>query len=360
MTKIVTNPGDKARQCGFSVVELMIALVLGLIVSGSVIGVFLSANRNFAQDERLGRLQQNARFAMDQLASDLQMAAFWGRARDPGDVIVKTRDCMSDGSGAECQGIADDSILTLGADCDSASTPHDASSSYNTWAYDVLVPVQVLSQATDTEAADAFACITAAEFGAGSDVLAVKYATGHPLDRSAQSSAERDADAGEVFLRSTGEIGALLVYQDDVPPAGQFDWRYVAHIYYIQTYLDTPGDGIPSLYRKRIEGASMVTETGGVAEGVEAFHVMFGIDTSGDGAPNTYISEPTAAQLAAAVTAKIYVLARSATPDPAYSNDRTHTLGDITIAAANDNFYRRVFSSTVMLRNPANLARLLN
>lgn len=353
-------PGLPGSQRGISVVELMIAVVLGLIVSGSVLGVFLSANRNFAQDERMGRLQQNARFAMEQLANDLQMAAFWGRARDPGDVIVKTRDCDVDGSGQECQGIAADTVLPLGSDCDSSSSPHDPGSQYDSWAYDVLVPLQVLSEASASEAGDAFSCITAAEFEVGSDVLAVKHVEGRPIDRSAQSAAERDEDVGEVFLRSTGEVGALIVYEDDVPPAGQFDWRYVAHVYYVRSYLDDPADGIPSLYRKRIEGASVVTEAGGVAEGIEAFNVLFGIDTTGDGAPNTYIAEPTAAQLAAAVTAKIYVLARSATADPAYSNDRTYTLGDRTIAAANDGFYRRVFSSTVMLRNPANLARLLN
>lgn len=340
---------------GFSVVELMIALVLGLIVSGSVLGVFLSANRNFAQDERMGRLQQNARFAMEQLAGDLQMAAFWGRARDPADVIVTTRDCTGADSGnAECQGIAVGTVLTLTSDCDSTTSPHDPTSQYDTWAYDVRVPVQALSEATDSEATAAFSCLSASEFEDGSDVLAVKYVAGNPLEGA------HAGDTGEVFLRSTGEVGALFDYQGDDPPAGQLDWRYVAHVYYVRSYLDTPGDGIPSLYRKRIEGASVVTETGGVAEGIEAFHVMFGIDATGNGSPNAYVSEPTAVELASAVTAKIYVLARSATADPAYTNDHAYTLGDVSIGAANDGFYRRVFSTTVMLRNPANLAQLLN
>ena len=35
-------------------------------------------------------------------------------------------------------------------------------------------------------------------------------------------------------------------------------------------------------------------------------------------------------------------------------NDKTYVLGDATVSGGGDNFYRRVFSTTVKLRNPSN------
>ena len=58
--------------------------------------------------------------------------------------------------------------------------------------------------------------------------------------------------------------------------------------------------------------------------------------------------------MAQAVTARIYVLARSTEPDYSYVNDKTYVLGDATVSGGGDNFYRRVFSTTVKLRNPSN------
>jgi type IV pilus assembly protein PilW len=83
---------------------------------------------------------------------------------------------------------------------------------------------------------------------------------------------------------------------------------------------------------------------------------MLGIDTDSDAIANFYTSSPAVAQLNNVVTARIYVLARSAAPDPNYVNDKTYNLGDVTrdFSGSPDNFYRRVFTATVSLRNQRN------
>jgi type IV pilus assembly protein PilW len=58
------------------------------------------------------------------------------------------------------------------------------------------------------------------------------------------------------------------------------------------------------------------------------------------------------------VSARVYVLARTLRPDPTYTNDKTYTLGDRVVGPFNDRFYRRVFTTTVMVRNVKNLQRL--
>ena len=44
--------------------------------------------------------------------------------------------------------------------------------------------------------------------------------------------------------------------------------------------------------------------------------------------------------------------------DIRYTNDKTYALGNAAAYTPNDNFYRRAFSPTVMIRNLRNLRRL--
>lgn len=60
---------------GFSLIELMIAMVLGLIVSGAAIALFFSNSRTYASTENLGRIQENARTAFELMARDIREAA---------------------------------------------------------------------------------------------------------------------------------------------------------------------------------------------------------------------------------------------------------------------------------------------
>lgn len=63
-----------ARQSGFTLVELMIALVLGLLVVAAAGGVFLSNRQVFATTGSLNRIQENARAAYEILARDIREA----------------------------------------------------------------------------------------------------------------------------------------------------------------------------------------------------------------------------------------------------------------------------------------------
>ena len=73
---------------GFTLVELMIALVLGLLIVLAIGTVFNQSSDNYRQDERLSSLQDNLRFAMAQLTSDLEMTGFWSELHDPAAVDV--------------------------------------------------------------------------------------------------------------------------------------------------------------------------------------------------------------------------------------------------------------------------------
>lgn len=329
------------RQRGLSLLELMVALALGLLIVAGVSAFFLQSKRNFLQDELITRMQENARAAMDVLVHDLQMTAFLGGMTDGGLTIQKDA------------GLGASPAWNIGTDCGAG------------WAYD---PITALGYTADADAAKVntdFPCIDASELynTTSTNILAIKRVRGAPSATAAP---------GGVYLRTNGMVGIL--YREPAmgtlpSGTGWADWAYQASVYFIgirkdangNNLTDTTGANVPTLYRKYLRpGAvpTMQTEAGGIAEGIESFRIQFGVDTNRDGVADQYLSNPTPAQMQLAVSARIYILARSTGPDPAYTNTKHYNLGDLTGLEFNDNYYRRVYTTTVVLRNPANMLRL--
>lgn len=68
----------KTRQQGFTLIEVMIALVIGIVLITGMIAVFLGNKRTAALTEAMTEMQQSARFALDTLARDARMSGFQG------------------------------------------------------------------------------------------------------------------------------------------------------------------------------------------------------------------------------------------------------------------------------------------
>jgi len=56
---------------GFSLVELMVALLIGLIISIGVVQIFGATRATYQLDEALARAQENGRFALEFLTQDM-------------------------------------------------------------------------------------------------------------------------------------------------------------------------------------------------------------------------------------------------------------------------------------------------
>lgn len=70
-----TSRGAAARgQGGFSLVELMVALVLGLLLVLAASNLFITNKQTYRTVENLSRVQESLRFAFDLLARDARMA----------------------------------------------------------------------------------------------------------------------------------------------------------------------------------------------------------------------------------------------------------------------------------------------
>jgi prepilin-type N-terminal cleavage/methylation domain-containing protein len=62
---------DRTRQAGFSLVELMVAMLVTLIVSGAVYGLVAGGKSAFRREPELSDRQQNARIAMAAIQQDI-------------------------------------------------------------------------------------------------------------------------------------------------------------------------------------------------------------------------------------------------------------------------------------------------
>jgi type IV pilus assembly protein PilW len=62
------------RQHGLTLIELMVAMVLGLLVAAGIVTVFASTSSSNKAQNQLARLQEEGRFAITRLSSDLSMA----------------------------------------------------------------------------------------------------------------------------------------------------------------------------------------------------------------------------------------------------------------------------------------------
>ena len=64
----------RIRQVGLTLVELMVAMLLGLVVVGAVVSVLLSSRQSYTTNNALSQVQDNARIAFELMARDIRQA----------------------------------------------------------------------------------------------------------------------------------------------------------------------------------------------------------------------------------------------------------------------------------------------
>lgn len=317
---------EKGKQRGLTLVELMIAMVLAMVFAAAIMSIFTANRASFKQDENLLRMQDDARHALHEISYDLMMAGHYADLLQPASVTP-------------------DPGLFGGADCGPTGLPDWI---YRTW--DAGSGQSLSLSSVDNASASAinssFSCIASAEFQEGTDVVAIKRVAG---------GASSPAIAGRVYLRTNGTVGLLYREPTSTPPVvvpvPNADWEYRPRIYYVRSYANTPGDDIPTLCRKTLTNGTSSIQTECIATGIENLQLEFGIDTNGNGDPNLYLSDPTPAQMQDAVSARIFLVARTTDSSIQYDNAKTYSVSNFPAFTPNDGFHRRVLYTTVGLKN---------
>jgi len=380
---------------GFGLIELMIAMAIGLVLMLGVLELYVSNKQAYKTTEALGRLQENARYAMYQVQKELRIAGYTDCAPNIIDHL------NSAGSGYDAT-LFDLDHAVGGWESNSASGtgPGD---NYTLSSNSFTAGSDAASNWADQDGSVLPTSIQGLAI-AGSDILAVKSLS-EPRNISVQST----NNINNVPINVNGPSGVaqysiLLVTQDcynadmfqkrniatdtnisrgngtsTTPGPGNEDqsnlftggraWSLAygsgARFYNFQSnvYFVGNDDGTPSLFKMSFNTGSAGTVEK-IVDGVESMQILYGEDTDviADGVANIYRTIDTVVDPAKISSVRISLLLRTMEAVAAEVDSKTdyklagHSSTTATeINPVNDRFLRFVFTSTVKLRNKGSL-----
>lgn len=342
-----------ARVYGFTLIELMIAMTIGLLVLGGMLSFFSNSNMAYGELKKSAEHTGNGSLAMWTLSQDINRAGYLGQFYN------------LPAAGAA---LPDPCLVTPAA-------------LYNALAFPV--------QGYDAPATSPLSCLGNADFMAGTDILVVRSVEFMPL-------APTDVPvAGEVYLQSSplgaevqiGVAGAPIgtINKADGSPASLFKKdgvtaadisKLAVHIYFIAP-CSVPADGTDNCTGASDDGGSPVptlkrlelTSVAGVpgwkisplVEGIRNLQIDYGVDSLpnvqnlatgqyGDGAPDAFVTAPALADWPNVVSIRINFIAVSSQLTAKYVDTKTYNLGLAgSVGPFNDAFKKHLFTSTARL-----------
>lgn len=327
---------------GFSLIELMIAMLLGLVLLGGVTGMVVSMSRNHGDIQQKSELFDNGRYTSSVLADAIRHAGFYGRYDDPKVGVTSLPDpCATSVSSIEDHlGLA-----VQGYDAPSGS-----------------LPLSCLADADHLDGTDILVIRRAARQATGVANLTegMLYIQGGPQDYNLAVAASD---------QSTNESTFDLTERDgDRTPIR----RFRVDIFFVSPCLRKPStstcadhnDGdepIPSLKQLELttDGSNLVFQQVPVTGGVGALQLDYGIDGNDDGQPdatsttNAYLADPgSLANWQNVVTVRAHTLGRTVDSVTGYEDQRSYDMGTAgTVGPFNDAYKRHLFSRTARLVN---------
>jgi type IV pilus assembly protein PilW len=343
MTAGVSPRSSRRTARGFTLVELMVGITLGLLVLAVISTVFLNVSNSRREIERTGRQIENGRFAMQLLADDLVNAGYFGEF-DPRDMPIPV------------------------------GTPKPDPCSIDVADMKNLLMMHVQGY---TAAAAKPSCI--ADVRAGTSAIAVRRtATCIAGDVNCEAAA-----AGQIYMQSSlcnAELAnpplSLHYTVAANPGAGppvytltRHDCKtlaplrsYVMHVYFIANN-NKPGDGVPTLKRAEL-GANGRFSIVPLVEGVENLQFEYGLDTDVDSVPDAVTSDPGSyggcasddcyiANWLNVMTVKVHLLSRATETTAGYVDGKTYSLGPVSVGPLGDGYKRHAYTNTIRFNNPA-------
>ena len=325
---------------GFTLVELMIALAIGMLMSFGLFRVFANSSETYQALSQTAQQIENGRYAIQTIRDDLRLAGYYGEYAFP------------PAAGA-----------ALPDPCELAN------------AATMRAVIAFHVQGYNNVAASPLTCLNNADVVAGTDILVVRRA-------STATTALGSLVANEIYMQATSDpsnaanpilafgpnaASFTLFKKDGFTPAEIRKYR--VHVYFVSPCNVPSGspncsaaaDGgrpIPTLKRMSIaldSTGTLVRDVEPIAEGIEALQVDYGVDTDNDGVPNgNFLALPAAVSAWSNVMAlQVHVLARTLEQTVGAADTKTYVLGTAGGVTPGGRFRRHVFTSEVRLVNPA-------
>ncbi|KAE9637496.1 PilW family protein [Aeromonas veronii] len=318
---------------GFTLVEWLVAMLLGLFLLAGVFTVFVMSRSSSEDAFDQSELQENGRLAIRLISQDIKWAGFFGAytgqstqvgpslSLSTGSTILSASDCLDERS--------------------VGSLPSPLGPIRGLW----------VSRVSASKGLSGFTCIDANDRVANSDVISIKRLVGRPIPAS------EGLDTNRFYMATNSQEARVIKGSETRPLFGANNesqiWEYQHYIYYL-----SQEDGIPVL-RKRyltVNGGSALIG-GAMAEGIEHMVLMYGVDDSliPDGRIDRYMSTD---QMTAqrwnegrVLGARLFLLIRAARESSRYKNNNSYQLGNITVNGGGDGYRRLLLESSIALRN---------
>lgn len=314
---------------GFSLVELMVSVALGLIILTALFIIFVGNLRTRTEIEKSNQQIENGRYAMQLLTDDLRLAGYFAEF-DP--ALMVSPAALPDVCATAIDDLKKNFMLHVQGYNDAAVTPSC---------------VKDLKAGTDIIVVRR---VSTCEAGAaGCDAV-----TGAPYFQASlcgNPSELGNATYLDHYFKLTAGAPSTPLTKRNCTDAAALH-RYRTHVYFVANNNES-GDGIPTLKRAELSenGFSIVP----LVEGIEDLQIEYGIDTpTVDGAPDSYTAGPASiADWRTVVSVRLGLLARNTEKTAGYKDTKSYTLLSNAANSYSDSYKRHVFQSTVRLNNPA-------
>ena len=349
--------GDMKRQsqAGFGIIELMIAITLGIVLSGAVIQVTLASQRSQRILEAVSQLQESGRIAVSFLTRDLRMAGYMGcpnLERIPVNVIAKNP--PSD------LNFTAENVLR-GQDNVSAGNAYSAVANTDIISIQRAVPPAV-NLAGNVAPNNANIQIESNPAGIGAnDLVFVTDCINADLFKA--TTASNNGGNGNGNGNGNSNVTITHASNNNSPNKLSKIYGYDAEVMGFQSLVyfvrdsgrTTPaGNAIHSLWvQARSLGSGAAPNATELVEGVEDMQITYGEDTDGDRDIDAYRSAADVTDFSAVLSVRIELLMHSLDDNIIGSSGEfvQNSLSFNGAAVASDQRLRQVYSTAVAIRN---------
>lgn len=337
------------KQRGLTLVELMIAMTIGLLLLGGITSIMISSRQTYRVNEALSRMQDNARFAFQVLSRDIRMAGYFGcvgsdvtptnTLNGPTDFLWNFKQTIYgyEATSATAWNLTPDSSITSPLGGRDIIVVRGASGDGTS------APVKVLDHPGGTPPGSANLKVSDASGLKESDVVMVTDCLGAAVFQITGCCA--GTPGFDNVIHNTGSpsiVPGNLTKELGKEYTGGEVLKITTRSYYIRTN----DAGRPALYRK--VGTADVEE---VVEGIENMQIQYGEDTNGDITADIYRGADAVADWSKVVSVRVSLLMQTIDDNIAGATQPYTFNGGTTTPT--DRRLRQVYSTVITLRNRA-------
>ena len=350
----------KMQQHGFGLIEIMIALALGLAILLGMSTIFVNSSRSLSEVESVGELLENAFYTLETLASDVELAGYWGEAGYPlsasGDIFV-AGEVPSDPPSAAfpqppfaCVGTGDSAFSAKEELSYAAEFPLFSESGADLNG-DL---VSCTGQALTAKAASEFLSVRRASTCEAGQGRCRDYLNNFHIQTNGCAAGGLAGGEVKLYQVTSANVGSTMTHLDGSCVAGNLApvYRYISRIYYV-----SQDNRLVRLFLDYSE-SKLQYRLQEISSGVEYLAFEWGIDGNADGQIDTnadgsikFIREPASADWANVISVRIWLVVHREGNFPSDTNSYTIAGEEYLVPASLRNYKRIVKSTTVDVIN---------